>query len=121
MNEKEGVFERGRIGQRELLKEKEKCSVHYYICNWPEVDCISVRESAIAGCVPVVSNRYAFSTKNYCMKVDGNPNEKSTQVEAATKIVELLKDQEKLHTLSQEYRSNALCENWEAISQRWFK
>ena len=71
----DNVFEHGRIGQDKLLKERIESNIHYYAGNFPEIDCISVRESASVGCVPFTSNLAAFTddTKDYVIttQLDG--------------------------------------------------
>lgn len=115
-----GVTERGRIGVEELIKEKARSVIHYYGCTFQEIDCISVRESAAVGCVPVTTDYAALSEKNYCLKVSGNPYARETQEKLAYTIVDLLKNPEKLKATNQKYLDIVKQENWQIISRSWF-
>lgn len=116
-----GVKELGRIPQEELLKEKAKASIHYYVGDFQEIDCISVRESACLKTIPVVS-RFAkvFEEKSYCVLIDGDPHEQKTQEKGADKIIELLKKPTKLQKLREELVVPKE-ETWESTAQNWIK
>ena len=55
----EGVFEHGRIGHKELLKEYAKSGVLAYPCTYAgEINCIALTKAIASGCM-VVSNDFA--------------------------------------------------------------
>ncbi|WP_446682789.1 hypothetical protein [Cyanobacterium sp. HL-69] len=58
----EGVTEHGRIGVDELIKEKASSVIHYYGCTFQEIDCISIRESALVKCIPFIVNKNKTET-----------------------------------------------------------
>lgn len=87
-----GVVDHGRIGQDKLIEEKAHSVIHYYGCTYREIDCISVRESAIVGCLPVTTDYAALSEKEYCHKVAGHPEKPETQKALAHRIIDILKD-----------------------------
>ena len=114
----DGVEECGRISQTDLAIEKSKASIHYYVGDFQEIDCISVRESAYLGAIPVVSREvHVFKEKeDYCILVDGDPCIQETQERGADMIIELLKNPEK--------RRNSLRvpkESWEYVANRWLE
>jgi len=114
-----GVTEHGRIGVEALIKEKSTTAIHYYGCTFQEIDCISVRESAAVGCVPVTTDHAALREKSYCIKVPGNPYDRNTQEAVAEKVIELLKNPEKLAEISQEFQELAQRETWENTAKLW--
>lgn len=114
-----GVTEHGRIGVEQLIQEKSKASIHYYGCTFQEIDCISVRESAAVGCVPVTTDYVALSEKKYCVKAPGNPYEPTTQEAVALKIVELLNNQEQLEEIRQKFQKFAQVETWYNTGKLW--
>lgn len=116
-----GVTDYGRIGQDKLVEEKSTSAIHYYACTYQEVDCISVRESAMVGCVPVTTDFAALAEKPYCVKVAGNPQERQTQEAVAHKIVELLKDRIKLEEIRQQSIKLVKNETWSNIAQLWVR
>ena len=114
-----GVREGGRIGVEELIKEKSTAAIHYYGCTFQEIDCISVRESALVGCVPVTTNHAALGEKPYCLKVPGNPYLQETQESLAGKIVELLKNPQRLEEIRLKFQDFAKEETWDKIALAW--
>ena len=111
----EGVKEHGRIGHSQLIKLKFKASIHYYPTDFEEIDCIAVRESAMAGCVPIISDYAALAEKTYGVKISGNPRTKEFQEKAARKAIQLIKSGE-----IEKYRENKpLHETWEEIAKQW--
>lgn len=117
----DGVQECGRISQKELLKEKAKANVHLYTGDFQEIDCISVRESASLGAIPVVSKeQYVFQEKEYCQLIEGDPMTQEQQERASELVIRLIND---------EYFSNGIrnkmhvpdSETWEAVADEWLK
>jgi len=118
----EGVEDCGRISGEKLMLEKAKANVHYYVGNFQEIDCISVRESAFLGAIPVVSDfMQVFKEKTYCLRVPGNPETQEIQENAANIVISLIQNPEK----AQEVRKNNIYvpkdETWEKIAQKWIK
>lgn len=115
----DGVTECGRISQEDLAREKSKASIHYYIGDFQEIDCISVRESAYLGAIPVVSREaHVFKEKeSYCLLVDGDPTLQETHEHGADRIIQLLKNQ----TLTETTRNGLRVprETWEEIANKW--
>ncbi|ACK66599.1 hypothetical protein PCC8801_2594 [Rippkaea orientalis PCC 8801] len=114
-----GIIDHGKIGVEELVKEKSTCAIHYYGCSFQETDCVSVRESALVGCVPVTSSYSALGEKQYCVRVSGNPYQQETQENIAHKIVELLNNQDRLQLLRQDFQELAKAETWDNIAKSW--
>lgn len=112
----EGVRDCGRISQEQLLQEKAKASIHYYVGDFQEIDCISVRESISQNTIPVVSDEsIVFREKDYCIRIEGEPHLQSTHEKGAEKIIEILSNLEA-------YRHNIKLpesETWENIALKW--
>ncbi|MDD3487651.1 MAG: hypothetical protein PHF35_04755 [Candidatus Moranbacteria bacterium] len=112
-----GVFERGRIAQSELLKEKMSANVHYYGCTFEEIDCISVRESAAVGCVPFTTDYAALKNRSYCRTTKGDPFDPETHKKLAREVVKFLEKPDK--KLRVKFQQSAVGESWEKIAGRW--
>lgn len=117
----DGVVEHGKVSQKTLIEEKSKAAIHYYGCTYEEIDCISVRESAMVGCVPVTTDFAVFKEKSYCLRVPGEPKAKETQEAIAYKIVELLKNPQELEAIREEFAKNVQNETWENIAKVWLE
>ena len=116
-----GVKDHGRVGLDELIEEKAKSAIHYYGCTWDETDCISVRESALVGCVPVTTKYSVLAEKPYCVKIPGNPKDAKTQERIAKRIVSLLQNPRKLEKIRKKFKALAYKQNWEKVSKKWLK
>ncbi len=115
------VTDHGRIGQDKLVEEKSTAAIHYYGCTYQEVDCISVRESAMVGCVPVTTDFAALAEKSYCLKIAGDPFAPETQEAIARQIVELLKNPDRLEQIRQDFQEKVKGETWDNIAQKWLE
>lgn len=121
--QQQGIVHHGRIGQNKLMRARAKSSIHYYVGEFNEIDCISVRESASVGCVPIVSKRAAFDDieRDYIITVDGDPTTKNVQTTTANKIVELLQNQTELEVLSKKVQESKRLqdETWASVAKKW--
>ncbi len=116
-----GIVEHGRVGQATLIAEKANAVINYYATNFEEMEPISLKESAIVGCLPVTTNYAALAEKEYCLRLEGDPNHKTTQEAVAYKVIELLKNPAMLEELSQQSRQDAKNETWDNIAKRWIE
>lgn len=69
----EGVFEHGRIGHKELLREYAKSGVFAYPCNYAgEIQCIALTKAIASGCVTVTNDFAVLPERNpdFCVKDD---------------------------------------------------
>lgn len=114
-----GIFEHGRVGQAELIKEKAVSAIHYYASTIEEMDAMSVREFAAVGCVPVTTDYGVLKEKDYCVRISGNPYDQKTQEAVAQKVVELLKNQKQLEIIRQKSIESASASTWDKIAQLW--
>lgn len=115
----DGISECGRVPQEQLLREKEQANIHWYTGDFSEIDCISVRESAWLGAIPVVSKRIpVFEEKTYCQLIDGDPHTEEMQKRAADRIIDLLTNKDETEKL----RANMIVprdESWERVARKW--
>ncbi len=116
-----GVVDRGRISQRQLIEEKARSAIHYYGCTFEEVDCISVRESAVVGCVPVTTDFAVLAEKAYCHRIPGDPKDPATQRAVAQRIIHLLQHPDELQALRATCAEAARNDTWERIADRWLE
>jgi hypothetical protein len=118
----DGVEECGRISQEELALEKSKANIHWYVGDFQEIDCISVRESASVGAIPVVADfAEVFREKEYCIKISGNPTEKDCQLAGAEEIIKLLRDEKYCEKIREEVLSYIPNETWESTANKWIE
>lgn len=116
-----GIINHGKVGAKELIAEKATASIHYYGCTYEEIDCISVRESSLVGCVPVTTDFSVFKEKPYCVTVPGDPTDPKTQEALAEKIVHLLQNQGELDAVRQSTKELAKNETWDKLAPLWLE
>lgn len=63
--QRDGVFDHGRQPVAAISEEKHRSSFHlYYTNSVVETDCISIKESAVAGCIPIISGVNVFAERS---------------------------------------------------------
>jgi glycosyltransferase involved in cell wall biosynthesis len=116
-----GVTDHGLVGHKELMQAKATAAIQYYPCNYPEVDCVSVREASIVGCVPVTTDAFVFSEKDYCVTVPGDPDDPETHRAIARYVVELLQNPDQLQEIREKTQNLAQAETWKNVAERWLE
>lgn len=115
-----GVMDHGRQDVEMINREKHLSTFHLYLSSSPsEIDCISVRESLVAGCIPILSNFGVFKNRH------GFHYDMFTENDILTvgyKILELLK----MDDAMLESRRNMLMKSntivtWENVAEQWEK
>lgn len=114
-----GVIDHGRQNVDAIIKEKQKSSYHlYYSCTNAETDCISLRESACAGCIPIISKHGIFNERSG-IHIDGDANDHTHMKMVGAKIVDLIKPEngENIEKLRKSLVGNEI--NWDKVAERW--
>jgi len=117
--EQPGIVHHGRVSNVEVIAEKYKSSMHLYPCHAStEIDCINIRESALAGCIPVLSDQ------NVCIErdgvhVSGNPIEKEFHDMYAETVISLIRDPDRQDELRKKFKLSPLLFGWEYVADQW--
>lgn len=113
-----GVTDHGRQPVDVIIQEKQTASYHlYYSATRAETDCISIRESTAAGCIPILSKKNIFIERSG-IHLDGDPNNKDDLINAASRIVHILKkNQEDIETSRQNLIGKEV--GWSEIASKW--
>jgi hypothetical protein len=113
-----GVYEHGKVDLQTIAIEKFRSTFHVYLCNVPEIDCIAVRESVLAGCIPILINDYVFKER-YGIKLDGDPSSEKTQIEAVNTILGLSYSQ--IALIRREGLKSPTIIDWSNVSKSWIQ
>ena len=117
----EGVYEHGRVGMDKIIEEKYRSSFHlYYTETNAETDCITVRESLVTGCIPIISNYGVFMERDG-FKFNLPSNDPKSYVEIAEKVAELMKDKNKLNEIRSNIVKSSTIIDWEEVGKRWLE
>jgi hypothetical protein len=117
-----GVYEHGRGTHEELLIERQRCLAQLYFTSCPlEIDCLSIREAAAVGCIPILSTKAVFPERA-AIHIEGDPGSKEILELAAANVV-------KLHRLNESttlaYRTalieSALKQSWAETAKLWIE
>jgi hypothetical protein len=114
-----GITDHGRQSSEFVRQQKFTSGFHlYYSRSQAETDCISIRESACAGCIPLLSKFGVFIDRNG-VKLEGDPHDPNDLILAARKINELLKPEHE-ETINK-MRSSLIGKerDWNKISAMW--
>ncbi len=114
-----GVIDHGRQNTEIIIREKYMSSFQLYITNTnSEIDCISIRESLVTGCIPLISNFGVFKEREgiHFELVDDNNILNNIGVE----IVKLMKEN-KLDILRNVFKKSQTILSWDDIAILWLK
>ena len=115
-----GVMDHGRRPVDEIAMEKQRSTFHLYLSRTPgEIDCISVRESLVAGCIPLISNYGVFKDRDGLhFDVDETPQ---SYQRAASGILNLMKKPEFLQMCRQQFNVSKTIMNWQTVAEEWLE
>ena len=83
-----------------------------------EVDCLSVRESALCGCIPLLSTKAVFPERAG-LHIPGDPQDPKVLKEVAHHCLQLIQlDDTQLDSLRQLLRSQTIAEPWSVVAGR---
>jgi glycosyltransferase involved in cell wall biosynthesis len=123
--ETDGVYDHGRVDISEIIKEKQKSSFHIYLTDCPsEIDCISVRESALLGCIPLITHENVFNERiGKFFKMDRQNNEIESYKDIANDIVKMINDEKYTEDIRKEIQAEALKveSSWDTVAGEWIK
>ena len=110
-----GIIDHGRQSVEIIVREKYMSSFQLYITNTnSEIDCISIRESLVTGCIPLISNFGVFAEREG-IHFDCIENDKVLN-QIGMNILNLLQTQDKLENLRQVFKKSNTIISWFDIS-----
>jgi hypothetical protein len=116
-----GVGEHGKQSVDIIAREKHMSCFELYISNIVnEVDCISIKESIVAGCIPLIANFGVFIEREG-IKFDINHEDQKGLQKIALNILNLIKDQNKLNEIRELYKKSPTILSWEQVGDLWMK
>jgi hypothetical protein len=112
-----GVIDHGRQTTNIIVREKYLSTFQLYITNTPsEIDCISIRESLITGCIPLISNFGVFQEREG-IHFDLIEHE-SILKEIGLQIVKLYENPKQITHLSNIFQKSATILSWNDVGDR---
>jgi len=110
----ENVYEHGRCNCEDLFEIRKEAGIHCYPLATYETDCLSIKESVLAGCIPVVSKRGVFLERDYVLATTSNE-------EMIALLVCLMTDENFYNKAWEEVQNQrSSISSWETIANSWF-
>jgi hypothetical protein len=117
-----GVTDHGRQGMAAIIEEKHRANFQLYFTPSPaETDCISVRESLAAGCIPILSMFNVFGEREG-LHLNVNSWGQEGYERVGEIIVQILQDVEwnaKLEGERERFRSSPTLITWKQVAAAW--
>lgn len=114
-----GVMDHGRMPVEMIVREKHLSSFHFYVTDCDgEIDCISVRESLVAGCVPLLSKSGVFKNRDG-LHFDLNRQDKSCYERIAMQILQLLQRADYVDMVRERLKQSPTIVEWDTVAQQW--
>ena len=115
-----GIIDHGRQPVNIIVREKYMSNFQLYITNTiSEIDCISIKESLVCGCIPLISNFGVFIEREGihfdCVENDLCLNK------IALDIINLLKNISKLDILREVFKKSKTILSWDDIGNKILK
>lgn len=113
-----GVTDHGRVDATVIAREKWRCGLHLYFTGTPvETDCLSIRESLVTGCVPVLSTTNVFAERDGA-HLDMSPDETKSYIVLAKEVVSLMRREDLDHVRDQ-LRKSPTITTWAQTADVW--
>lgn len=123
----DGVTDRGKLGQQEIVQEIQKSGVWAYPCPFPEIYCITAVKAQAGGAIPISSDFAALDeTVQYGKKIHMTQKDEDTPVgqwdkkevaEYKKALIDALKHPE--HYDRKTMMKWARTQSWQAVAREW--
>lgn len=118
--QQKNVYEHGRVGHYQLIKELFKSGIWVYPCHTPETFCISALKAQACGCVPVVTSFAGLDeTVQSGIKIKGPAGSKEINDEFVRETIDLLKNLDKQEALRKDALALKDSFGWDKVALQW--
>jgi hypothetical protein len=109
-----GVSEYGRQPMSIIIEEKYLSTFHLYLSqSTSEIDCISIKESLITGCIPIITNTGVFAERH------GIHYQNETPEIIARDIVDKSHDFQTIQTIRDQLQKSSTIVDWNDVAIQW--
>ena len=114
-----GVMDHGRQSMDIVIREKHLSTFHLYISDCiAEIDCISVRESLVAGCIPIISNTGVFAYR-HGVHFNGKLVNQEVGRLIADNIIDKMNNIEFINNAREQLKRSTTIINWHDVAKQW--
>lgn len=115
-----GVMDHGRQPLNVITRERYMSCFHFYYTDVPEIDCISVRESLISGCIPILSDVSIYRNRDG-IHLKWLPDTPENNETIANIVVKLMENDIVQKELSSICKNSPTITNWKETAQKWLE
>jgi len=113
-----GIIDHGRQSIEMIIREKYMSSFQLYITNSiAEIDCISIKESLVTGCIPLISNFGVFAEREGIHFNLDHTNPESMK-DLAINIVKIMNEKEKMNILRNVFKKSKTIIDWSYVANQ---
>ena len=114
-----GIMDHGRQPVDIIAREKRRSTFHLYVTDCVgETDCISIRESLVTGCIPLISNSGVFKNRDGLHFSLDNKTPQGYQT-IGNGIVNVMKKPDFLDLCRKQFsKSKTIC-SWNDVAEQW--
>jgi len=114
-----GVMDHGRQSMDMIIREKYLSTFHIYLSNSEaEIDCISVKESLITGCIPIISKFGVFYNR-HGIQYNWHPFNKILCKRIAENIIKEMNDFEYINSVRKQLMESSTIISWKTVAESW--
>jgi hypothetical protein len=111
-----GVMDHGRQPMEIIIREKYLSTFHLYINNSiAEIDCISIKESLITGCIPIISSYGVFKERDGISFLWSN----ETINTVGDEIIKYMNNFDIIQIIREKLKNSKTIIDWENVAKIW--
>jgi hypothetical protein len=112
-------MDHGRQPMEMIIREKYLSTFHIYLNNSiAEIDCISIKESLITGCIPIISNFGVFKER-HGIQYNWEPNNDELCSLIAKDIITKMNDFNLINNIRNMLMQSSTIIDWYNVSKLW--
>jgi len=116
-----GVMDHGRQPMDLIIREKYLSTFHLYLNNSiSEIDCISIKESLVTGCIPIISNFGIFKERDG-LHYNWNSTNEELYNYIANDIICKMNDTNYINNLRNNLIDSDTIISWYTIANKWLQ
>ncbi len=114
-----GVMDHGRQSMEMVIREKYLSTFHIYLSNSvAEIDCISIRESLVTGCIPILS-KFGVFVERHGLQYDWDPTNKQLCEAIAKNIVKEMNNSNFTKSAREQLMNSGTIISWKDVASNW--
>lgn len=116
-----GVMDHGRQPMDMIIREKYLSTFQLYLSNSDaEIDCISIRESLVTGCIPIISKFGVFANR-HGIQYNWDPLNKELCKAIAFNIINEMNNKSFIELARNQLMNSETIVSWKTVAESWIK